>query len=421
MANKTNLSSWGNLRNYLATNVDPDKDWDNEEIKDYSALLGAQAAGKVSGDKFTEGRNLFQHYLADAQAADTYQKAQAQAENEARRETAYGNYLNTRLASYLREIQGNAGIAGYGGLTQGQAIAVKNDQENAFRAIQDNKRTALQGALDTYQGALASHSQTAIDQATAIDAAREAKNEDKKLAVQEYIQQYLNSTNTDNSGMYSKETATKVEDYIANSGLSAEDQEEVRQTVELVNGDAMPHYTTDDTGAAVEEKTEVQKAALEKQKKERIYNIENAWDQSQVKSGKTEDERRHASGEISDAEWDELKTSYANAEKKLYQSTNSSGNIYKSGTCTIYFKNGSNGVLKNDDTTVTFGYQTVNLSDLPNGVGSSLTRGQAFLYNGGVWVADPKDGVANNVIDYAGTGAYERLKKVLEGTYYDFK
>lgn len=421
MANKTNLSSWGNLRNYLKTNVDPNKDWDSEEIKDYNHLLGAQAAGKVSGDKFTEGRNLFQQYLADAQATDVYQQAQAKAENDARRETAYGNYLSTRLGSYLREIQGNAGIAGYGGLTQGQAIAVKNDQENALRAIQDNKRTALQGALDTYQGALASHSQTAIDQATEIDAAREAKNEDKKLAVQEYVQQYLDKTDTDGNGMYSKETATKVEDYIANSGLSAEDQEEVKQTVELVNGDAMPHYTTDDTGAAVEEKTEVQKANAEKQKKEKIYNIENSWSQSEIKSTKAADAKSHAIGEISDEDWADLQASYAKAEKKLYQSKNSSGNIYKSGTCTIKFPKGSNGILKNDDTTVTFGYQTVNLSDLPNGIGNDLTRGQAFLYNGKVWVADPKDGVANNVIDYAGTGAYERLKQVLEGTYYDFK
>jgi len=223
MANKTNLSSWGNLRNYLATNVDPAKDWDNEEIKDYSALLGAQAAGKVSGDKFTEGRNLFQHYLADAQATDTYQKAQAQAENEARRETAYGNYLNTRLASYLREIQGNAGIAGYAGLTQGQAIAVKNDQENAFRAIQDNKRTALQGALDTYQGALASHSQTAIDQATAIDAARDSKDEAKASALETKLRDFVDEYGlVEENGKVSKDNYNRIRQYIESADISEE-------------------------------------------------------------------------------------------------------------------------------------------------------------------------------------------------------
>ena len=422
MANKTSLSSWDNLRNYLATNVDPDKDWDNEDIKDYTALLDAQAAGKVTGDKFTEGRNLFQHYLADAQATDTYQNAQAQAANEARRETAYGNYLSTRLGSYLREIQGNAGIAGYAGLTQGQAIAVKNDQENAFRAIQDNKRTALQGALDTYQGALASHSATAIDQASAIDAAREAKNEDKKLAVQEYVRQYLDNTDTDGNGMYSKEAVTKVEDYIANSGLSAEEQEEVKQNVELVNGDAMPHYTTDETGASVEEKTEVQKANAEKEWKEKVYTIENETSHSNLKTSKDADAKRHAIGEITDEQWNELQESYAKAELNLYQSYVQSGNISGGNTCTIKFKKGSNGVLKNDNTTVTFGTsRKVKLSDLPNGMGSKLKRGQAFLYNGDVWVADPDDDEGNGVMDYWGDGAYEKLQNLLEGTIYDIK
>ncbi len=247
MANKTNLSSWGNLRNYLATNVDPAKDWDNEEIKDYSALLGAQAAGKVSGDKFTEGRNLFQHYLADAQAADTYQKAQAQAENEARRETAYGNYLSTRLGSYLREIQGNAGIAGYGGLTQGQAIAVKNDQENAFRAIQDNKRTALQGALDTYQAALASHSQTAIDQATAIDAAREKKAVEDMDAMKISIDKYLEDVKDENNGKVPLKVITGVQEYIASSDLPDEHKDELIKSIQLENGIASPSSVVDST------------------------------------------------------------------------------------------------------------------------------------------------------------------------------
>lgn len=420
MANKTNLSSWGNLRNYLKTNVNPNKDWDSEEIKDYNHLLGAQAAGKVSGDKFTEGRNLFQQYLADAQATDVYQKAQAKAENEARRETAYGNYLSTRLGSYLREIQGNAGIAGYGGLTQGQAIAVKNDQENAFRAIQDNKRTALQGALDTYQGALASHSQTAIDQATSLDATREAKNEDKKLAVQEYIQQYLNNNaQTDSNGMYSKETANKVREYIEGSGLSPEEQEEVKKTVDLVNGDAMPHYTTDEEGNQVEAKTEVQQANAEKQKKERIYNIENSWDQSTVKSSKADDERKHAIGEISDAEWEELKESYAKAEQKLYKSEKTSGGISEGNTCVIKFMNGSGGKLGNDDAMITLGVNSLSKDEIPDKA-KSFSYGQVFLWNNTVYVIGYK-GRAYNVVNYAGNGAFEKLRGVVEGTYYDIK
>lgn len=423
MAKRTNLSSWGNLRDYLKTNVDPDKDWDNEDIKDYSALLGAQAAGKVSGDKFTEGRNLFQHYLADAQATDVYQQAQAKAENEARRETAYGNYLSTRLGSYLREIHGNAGIAGYGGLTQGQAIAVKNDQENAFRAVQESKKSAIQGYLDTYQGALANNSATAIDQATALDAAKEARKEDKKLAVQEYVQQYLDDhAQTDSNGMYSKETASKVNEYIEGSGLSAEEQEDVKKTIDLVNGDSMPHYTTDEDGNKVEEKTEVQQATSERQWKEKKYSIENETSHSNLKTSKGADAKRHAIGEITDEQWNELQESYAKAELNLYQSYVQSGNISGGNTCTIKFKKGSNGVLTNDNTTVTFGTsRKVKLSDLPNGMGSKLKRGQAFLYNGDVWVADPKDDEGNGVMDYWGDGAYERLKKLLEGTIYDIK
>ena len=413
MANRTNLSSWGNLRDYLKTNVDPDKDWDNEDIKDYSALLGAQAAGKVSGDKFTEGRNLFQHYLADAQATDVYQQAQAKAENEARRETAYGNYLSTRLGSYLREIQGNAGIAGYGGLTQGQAIAVKNDQENAFRAVQESKKSAIQGYLDTYQGALANNSATAIDQATALDAAKEARKEDKKLAVQEYVQQYLDNTDTDSNGMYSKEVATKVKEYIANSGLSPEEQEEVEKTISFVNGDSLPQYTTDEEGNEVEVKTETQQANAEKQWKDKVYSIQSA-DHGTIAASKEADARRYALGEINATQWNELKSEYDKREKVLYKSEKRSGGISEGNTATLKFTNGSGGKLGGDDATFTLGTKSLKSSEIPS-IAQGFAYGQVFIWNDTLYVKGWKDRAYN----IAHTTAYNKIKNVIKDTYYD--
>ncbi len=257
MANKTNLSSWGNLRNYLRINVDPDKDWDNEEIKDYNQLLGAQAAGKVSGDKLTEGRNLFQQYLADAQATDVYRQAQAKAENDARKASEYTDFLTTRLASYLPQLQGNAGIKGYLGITDGQAVALKNNQENAFRAIQSEKRTALQKALETYQGALASNSATAIDQATAIDAARDKRIADERIErqnrlakeediVSKSLSDYLYGIETAN-GMISAKNAQRIKDYIGSADMSDEAKARLLRDFELnyegkIIGEKDPHH-----------------------------------------------------------------------------------------------------------------------------------------------------------------------------------
>jgi len=335
MANRTNLSSWGNLRDYLKTNVDPDKDWDNEDIKDYSALLGAQAAGKVSGDKFTEGRNLFQHYLADAQATDVYQQAQAKAENEARRETAYGNYLSTRLGSYLREIQGNAGIAGYGGLTHGQAIAVKNDQENAFRTIQDNKRTALKGYFDKYQETLASNSETAIGKATSIDAAREEKNANEEANVRSRLNEYLLGTYDELMGGYTggalKEDGTvsatddkKLRDYINAAAITDESKARILADYELNYGDNI-------TGALDENGNEV---LSQKQKEEITSSVKNAIETNPVNSGNYEntmsllEQNKDALGE----EYHEL---VDNVNKQMDEYTHTKGKGYEVDFSTI--------------------------------------------------------------------------------------
>ena len=198
MATNKQLSSRSNLNAYLYKNIDAERRWEDEDIKDYSILENAYAQGKINGDTLAEGRTYLSQYLADSQANDTYNQAVASADNSARQQTAYQRYLASRMASYLGEVQGNAGIKGYNGVVEGQAVALHNNEANAQRQIAQEQAQAKQSALGNYMGAISNNSETAIGELTAIDAAREEKR-----------------TNLYNSAINSIDTFAGVEDSIS--------------------------------------------------------------------------------------------------------------------------------------------------------------------------------------------------------------
>lgn len=377
MAN-TALNSWQNVKNYLNTYIDSNKNWDNENVRDYSVLQQK----KLSADQLAEGQTLLSQYLADAQAYDNMKKAQATAENNARQATAEQDYLHTRLGSYLQALQGNSGQAGYQGLTSGQSVALRNSQAQAQQQIGRTKQTALSDMLSTYEQALSDNSKTAIDQMTTIAGEREKKTQDNDMRLQGMIDSYLSGRETKDGKIYKKDY-----DKVIDELRKGEASDSLISQYEMLYGDKV---ITD------EAKSDIATTSIEELKNLRVEN-KNATD-------KTPEEKAATENAINERE----KTAYGSARK--------SGYIGNSSTFTIKF-NSKHTEFTNNDTTLTAETGKYEDKDFNNSNIKNLSEGQAFLYNGVLFVK----GNGNRVVKVSDTVASGKLRKWLEGTYYDFK
>lgn len=209
----TRPQSWSGLKTFLSKNIDSAKDWDAENISDYSVLNNAIAAKKLTNDQRAEGQILFQNYLSDMQAQSTYNQALALAENQARKDTANNNAMADRIASYLREVQGNAGFEGYDGVTKGQAISLANMQAAAQQDVQNTRATAQQKALQAYQEASLENSRNFSDQYGTLMAARDEKADTNYQNYLAEVQQILNNS-VDENGRINEKDYNKAKDFI---------------------------------------------------------------------------------------------------------------------------------------------------------------------------------------------------------------
>lgn len=210
----TKPSSWAGLKSFLSTNIDAERDWDNEEIRDASILSDAVASKTLSNDQLAEGRILFQNYLSDLQAQETKNQRYSEAENNARVNTAYQNTLAKKIASYLAEAQGNAGLEGYSGVTQGQAINLANMEQSAQQNIQNEKSAAQQSALEAYQQAMLDNSLNYTDQYGTLMASRDEKADADYQNYLLEVESYIESIKTDDAKI-SQSDYQKAKDYIA--------------------------------------------------------------------------------------------------------------------------------------------------------------------------------------------------------------
>ena len=384
MANKTNLSSWSGLKSYLSTYIDSTKDWDNEDLKDYTALSNAYANKKITGTQLAEGKTLLANYLADADASNTYNQAQASADNTARQANAYNNYINTRLSSYLGEMQGNAGTKGYTGLVQGQAVAVKNNQENAFKTTETNKRTALSDALSTYQKALTDNSAAAIGEQTTLAASNDAKIDADTSNYSTELANYIEKAKGD-TGKISEANWKKAQDYIGTLDVAPETKTRLQNYLDLNYGSQVE--TAEDADAA---------------KKTEITSTTSQADLDKVVEKMSDDEKSKYAAELQDQ------------AKNMYKTSVKSGSASISSTFSINLKDGKTKGFNDDDTTVKVGSTYY---DFDNKVCNSASAGQAVLVDGVVYVK-LNNGRFGKVVDYAGNGAYDKLKSYLTGTYY---
>lgn len=409
MANNTKLSSWTTLRDYLARNIDPNKDWDNEDLRGYDVLNQAYTSGKLSADQFAEGKTALGQYLADVDADRNYRAATAKAENDARVETAQQDYLHTRLAGYLPQLQAGAGQTGYQGLTGGQAVALRNDMAQKQADIGARKQTALGGYLQTYQGALRDNSAAATDQYTSIAAARETKAREDSANGDTALSEMLFGINGEGV-LIGTDSKISAEDNAALMGyldsINANDATKNKwrvildsMTREGANKGASGSGGGSGTVEPVDPPVQHQ------------VNLDNVTNTKQLSNEKTAIKNDLTKGKLTEEQAEDLTSKARDKEKTMLVSSKSSGLISAGSTITIKFATTDNTFV-NNNTTVTLGGKI----DTPAGA-ADFGEGQVFLYNNTVYVK--KGDKSFKVVDHVGNGPYEKLKNHYAGTYYD--
>lgn len=206
-------SSWNTLLSFLNTNIDGNRDWGAENITDASFIDQAYNEGKISRDQRTEGRIALENYLKDVDAQRAYSNAMAEAENQARRNTAYNDYLASRLASYLKEVQGTSGLDGYDGVTKGQAINLANIEAQRQGDVNAQRQQAESNAFEAYRQALRENSDFATDQRTDLDASHDAQEDVSYANGNAMVGTYVESI-MDENGKISQSDYNKLVEYI---------------------------------------------------------------------------------------------------------------------------------------------------------------------------------------------------------------
>lgn len=227
-------SSWNTLLSFLNT-IDGSRDWGAENITDASFIDQAYNEGKISREQRTEGRIALENYLKDVDAQRAYSNAMAEAENTARRNTAYNDYLASRLASYLKEVQGTSGLEGYDGVTKGQAINLANIEAQRQGDVNAQRQQSESNAFEAYRQALRENSDFATDQRTDLDASFDAQNDaiyQSGLAMVEAI-----VADRSEDGKLSQSNYNEIKNYINElAGASEETKKKLLADVEALYG-----------------------------------------------------------------------------------------------------------------------------------------------------------------------------------------
>ena len=194
------------------------KDYSGVNIADSSILNDLAAQGLINYDQFAEGQIVFNQYLSNLAAERDKNAALAAAENNARKQTAQVDYNNKKLLDYLAEVQGNAGLEGYG-LAKGQAIDLANRGLNAMQGVEGDRVAARESALQAYQNALRENSAAYTDQYGTLLASRSQKDDaDYQTRLAEVVG--LAETYLENDKL-SSENRQKIDEYI--NGLNVSD------------------------------------------------------------------------------------------------------------------------------------------------------------------------------------------------------
>lgn len=233
----TSLSSWNTLSGLLTKYIDETKKWNSSDIVDYSIFDNAYNDGKITREQREEGIIATKNYLNDLQAQKLYAQAMANAENEARRSTAYNDYLASKIASYLKEVQGTNGLEGYEGITQGQAINLSNLEAQRQSEITGNKQTAQTNALEAYQKALLGNSEIAEDQRSTLYSSMDQQTDVNDNNVRNTAEAKLQDIMQLNGDTIKQSEYDSILEYINDSDLSEEAKDKIIKDMNVLYGD----------------------------------------------------------------------------------------------------------------------------------------------------------------------------------------
>ena len=241
MSQNQDLQSYKTFKSYLDS-IDVDTSNMDNDTLDYQYLqrLRKRNGEALSTQEQREGGITLKQYFADAQALQDKNKAIAQAENDARQETAYNDYVNSKLAKYLNIAEENNGTAGYTGITEGNRIALANQEKNIASNIQNTKQNAISQYLSDYNNALMDNSKYALDQMTEMQSTFDQENKkiadaNKDTLESDIVNMMLNKykpTNEDGTEYYDVGVLNEIKDYINKSNVDDTTKQELMKRVE---------------------------------------------------------------------------------------------------------------------------------------------------------------------------------------------
>lgn len=234
------LKSYDSLKSYLDSLDVDTSNMDNETLDlQYLDRLKKRNGEALSHDEKLQGNITLKQYLADSQAGINKDLGMAKAENTARQQTAYNDYVNSKLAKYLHIAEENNGTAGYTGITQGNRIQLANQEKNMASEIQNAKQNAIQEYLQTYGNQLMSNAQTALAESTQLQGQLDSKRANEEAAAKYEKNQLIEKTqagieniiekwgNLDGTTKQKHEALWEIKEYIDSRNLSDEEKREL--------------------------------------------------------------------------------------------------------------------------------------------------------------------------------------------------
>lgn len=234
------LKSYDSLKSYLDSLDVDTSNMDNDTLDlQYLDRLKKRNGEALSHDEKLQGNITLKQYLADSQANDITNQGIAKTENTARQQTAYNDYVNSKLAKYLHIAEENNGTAGYTGITQGNRIQLANQEKNIASEIQNTKQNAIQEYLQTYGNQLMSNAQTALAESTQLQGQLDTKRANEEAAAKYEKQQLIENTqagiediiakwgNLDGTTKRKHEALWEIKEYIDSRDLSDEEKREL--------------------------------------------------------------------------------------------------------------------------------------------------------------------------------------------------
>lgn len=195
---------------------------------DYTYLNGVtdKDGNPLSRAQKREASISLSNYLQDAQALRNKNLVVANAENTARKDTAYQSMLSEKLRKYLGAAEDATGQTGYTGVTQGNRIALANQEAARHQAIQETRDVNVNNALANYINSVNENGRNALEQNTALWASLDAQDDTN---YQNYLSEALGfAVDREEEGKITDTDLNDVKAYVDNLEVSTSVKERIK-------------------------------------------------------------------------------------------------------------------------------------------------------------------------------------------------